>query len=103
MPPAAGRDQDPAPLAEVMALLDRLEEALGPFTTLPEAPDRPPADLLAAHLAAAEALGGTAERARRIAALCRGGGRGAGLLSGGAWAGHGAARAALARRLAGAL
>ncbi|WP_254453301.1 hypothetical protein [Siccirubricoccus sp. G192] len=48
--------------AEVMALLDRLEAALDGFTALPEGPVRPPADLLAAHLAAAEALAGTAER-----------------------------------------
>ena len=47
-------------LAEVMALLDRLEEALGGFTALPGSPDRPPAELLAAHLAAAEALAATA-------------------------------------------
>lgn len=56
----SGRDQDPAPLAEVMALLDRLEEALGPFTTLSGRTARPPRDILADHLAAAEALAATA-------------------------------------------
>jgi ATP-dependent helicase/nuclease subunit B len=46
----------PAPVA---ALLDALEGALAGFAALPEAPARPPADLLAAHMAAAEALAAT--------------------------------------------
>jgi ATP-dependent helicase/nuclease subunit B len=46
-------------LAEVTALLDVLEAALGDFAALPEGEARPPADLLAAHLAAAEALAAT--------------------------------------------
>lgn len=49
-------------LAEVTALLDALETALGDFTALPEAPARPPAELLAAHLAAAERLATTPTR-----------------------------------------
>jgi ATP-dependent helicase/nuclease subunit B len=56
------RDKDAAVLAEVMAVLDRLTEALGSFTRLPDSPARPPADLLAAHLAAAETLAGTETR-----------------------------------------
>lgn len=49
-------------LARVTALLDALERCLGGFTDLSETgPARPPADLLAAHLAAAEALAATAE------------------------------------------
>ncbi len=49
--------RDPAPrLAE---LLDALEAALGPFTALPRSPLRRAADLLAEHLAAAEALATT--------------------------------------------
>jgi ATP-dependent helicase/nuclease subunit B len=44
---------------EVAALLDALEAALDGFTTLPDAPALPPADLLRAHLAAAEALAAT--------------------------------------------
>ncbi|MDI3309734.1 MAG: double-strand break repair protein AddB [Acetobacteraceae bacterium] len=54
-----GRDKADDAAAEVMALLDRLEEALGAFHSLPESPLRPPAELLEAHLAAAEALAGT--------------------------------------------
>ncbi|MBW6398266.1 double-strand break repair protein AddB [Roseomonas sp. HJA6] len=46
-------------LAEVSRLLDALEGALDGFTTLPDAPALPPADLLRAHLAAAEALAAT--------------------------------------------
>jgi ATP-dependent helicase/nuclease subunit B len=45
--------------ATVLAVLDRLEECLGGFTRLPEAPVVPPADLLSAHLTAAEALAST--------------------------------------------
>ncbi|MEI6162001.1 MAG: double-strand break repair protein AddB [Roseococcus sp.] len=49
--------RDPAPrLAE---LLDALEAGLGPFTALPRSPLRRAADLLAEHLAAAEALATT--------------------------------------------
>ena len=47
------------PEPRIAALLDALEAALGPFTALPHGPARPPADLLAEHLAAAEALAGT--------------------------------------------
>jgi len=46
---------------EVAALLAALEGALAGFDALPEAPARPPADLLRAHLAAAEALAATPE------------------------------------------
>ncbi|MDO9708042.1 double-strand break repair protein AddB [Paracraurococcus lichenis] len=46
-------------LAEVMALLDAVEAALGDFASLPDGIARPPADLLASHLAAAEALAAT--------------------------------------------
>lgn len=45
--------------AGIGAVLDRLYDGLGGFTALPEAPLRPPADLLAAHLAAAEAFAAT--------------------------------------------
>jgi ATP-dependent helicase/nuclease subunit B len=44
---------------DVAALLDALEAALGAFADLPESPARPPADLLRAHLDAAEALAAT--------------------------------------------
>lgn len=53
----ARRDEDSA--APVLAVLDRLEECLGAFTRLPESPSTPPADLLTAHLEAAEALAST--------------------------------------------
>jgi ATP-dependent helicase/nuclease subunit B len=43
----------------IPALLDALEAALAGFDTLPDSPARPPADLLAAHMAAAEALAAT--------------------------------------------
>jgi ATP-dependent helicase/nuclease subunit B len=59
----AARDDDgagAAQAAEVAALLDPLERCLGDFTALPESPARPPAEILAAHLAAAEALASTA-------------------------------------------
>jgi ATP-dependent helicase/nuclease subunit B len=46
-------------LARVGAVLDALARALDGFDGLPEAPARPPADLLRAHLAAAEALAAT--------------------------------------------
>ncbi|MDB5413122.1 MAG: double-strand break repair protein AddB [Rubritepida sp.] len=45
--------------ARIEALLVALEAALGPFHTLPRSPVRRPADLLAEHLAAAEALATT--------------------------------------------
>jgi ATP-dependent helicase/nuclease subunit B len=48
-----------APEPRLMALMDALEAALGPFTSLPHSPLRPPADILAEHLAAAEALATT--------------------------------------------
>ena len=54
------REDQAEALAEVMALLDVLAAALGDFA-LPEGEVRPPRDLLAAHLAAAEALAGTDE------------------------------------------
>jgi ATP-dependent helicase/nuclease subunit B len=61
--PAAGlaalREVGGAPAAP---LLDALEAALGPFTALPMGPARPPADLLAEHLAAAERLATTPDR-----------------------------------------
>ncbi len=60
---AADRPAPPgghAGTAEAMALLDRLAECLAGFEALPDGPARPAADLLAAHLAAAEALAGTA-------------------------------------------
>jgi len=50
---AAGLDPDR--LARVAPALDALDAALGTFASL-RGPPRPPADLLAAHLAAAEAL-----------------------------------------------
>ncbi|RAI60622.1 double-strand break repair protein AddB [Roseicella frigidaeris] len=55
------REKQAEALAEVMALLDLLEAALGEFAALAEGEARPPRDLLAAHLAAAEALAGTEE------------------------------------------
>ncbi|MFZ4410737.1 MAG: double-strand break repair protein AddB, partial [Paracraurococcus sp.] len=60
---ALARARDAEALAEVTALLDTLDAALGPFASLPDSPARPPAGLLAAHLAAAEALAGDAELA----------------------------------------
>jgi ATP-dependent helicase/nuclease subunit B len=44
---------------DLLGLLDALRSALGDFTELPPSPARPPADLLALHLAAAEALAAT--------------------------------------------
>lgn len=55
-----GDARDEARQAAVAALLDALERCLGGFTALPESPALPPADLLDAHLAAAEALAATA-------------------------------------------
>jgi ATP-dependent helicase/nuclease subunit B len=49
--------------AAAAPLLDALEAALGPFTALPPGEARPPADLLAEHLAAAERLAATDDRA----------------------------------------
>lgn len=53
---ATARGDAPAPVA---ALLAALEGALGGFAALPPAPARPPADLLADHMRAAEALAAT--------------------------------------------
>ncbi|MFN9092630.1 MAG: double-strand break repair protein AddB, partial [Alphaproteobacteria bacterium] len=47
--------------AKIAALLDALQSALGDFTELPPNPSRPPADLLALHLVAAEGLATTPE------------------------------------------
>lgn len=47
------------PPASVAALLDALDAALAGFDALPDAPARPPADLLAAHMSTAEALAAT--------------------------------------------
>lgn len=51
------RDGEAGP--RIAALLDALEIALGPFHTLPSTSLRPPADLLAEHLEAAERLAST--------------------------------------------
>lgn len=59
---AFARERDAALLAIALGLLDRLEAALGDFCELPDTPARPPADLLEAHLAAAEALASTDTR-----------------------------------------
>lgn len=45
--------------ADIAALLAALDAALAAFAALPDAPARPPADLLRAHLEAAEALAST--------------------------------------------
>ncbi|TCZ54666.1 double-strand break repair protein AddB [Roseicella aquatilis] len=60
-PPPTGRpgEAQQEALAEVMALLDTLEAALGDFAALPEGEARPPRDLLASHLTTAEALAAT--------------------------------------------
>ncbi|GGG48161.1 double-strand break repair protein AddB [Caldovatus sediminis] len=52
-------ERDAEALAQANALLEALARALGGFTALEDAPARPPGDLLAAHLAAAEALAAT--------------------------------------------
>jgi len=61
--PAAGlealRAALPAGDTVLVGLVDALQAALGDFTELPPSPARPPADLLALHLAAAEALAAT--------------------------------------------
>ena len=61
--PAAGlaalRAALPAGDTALVGLVDALQAALGDFTELPPSPSRPPADLLALHLAAAEALAAT--------------------------------------------
>ncbi|MBO1075172.1 double-strand break repair protein AddB [Roseomonas marmotae] len=59
---ALGREKDAPLLARALDLLDALERALGDFLELPDGPARPPADLLEAHLAAAEALAATETR-----------------------------------------
>ncbi|KAA2213447.1 double-strand break repair protein AddB [Teichococcus oryzae] len=56
------RERDAALLARVNALLDALDTALDGFAELPDSPARPPADLLACHLAAAERLASTDSR-----------------------------------------
>ena len=53
------REHDAEALAEIMALLAAIEAALGDFAALPDGVARPPADLLSAHLDAAEALAAT--------------------------------------------
>lgn len=58
----AGARQDAAVQAEIGRVLAALAACLGDFTALPASPARPPADLLAAHLAAAEALAATPDR-----------------------------------------
>jgi ATP-dependent helicase/nuclease subunit B len=61
--PAAGleglRAALPAGDIALLGLVDALQSALGDFAALPPSPARPPADLLALHLAAAEALAAT--------------------------------------------
>jgi len=61
--PAAGlaglRAALPAGDIALLGLVDALQSALGDFVALPPSPARPPADLLALHLAAAEALAAT--------------------------------------------
>jgi ATP-dependent helicase/nuclease subunit B len=63
--PAAGlealRAALPAGDTALVGLVDALQAALGDFTELRPSPSRPPADLLALHLAAAEALAATPE------------------------------------------
>ncbi|MFN7306052.1 MAG: double-strand break repair protein AddB, partial [Acetobacteraceae bacterium] len=63
--PAAGlaglRAALPAGDIALLGLVDALQAALGDFAALPPSPARPPADLLALHLAAAEALAATPE------------------------------------------
>ncbi|MCA3298934.1 MAG: double-strand break repair protein AddB [Roseomonas sp.] len=63
--PAAGlpalRAALPAGDTVLVGLVDALQAALGDFTELPPSPSRPPAALLALHLAAAEALAATPE------------------------------------------
>jgi ATP-dependent helicase/nuclease subunit B len=51
----------PAGDTALVGLVEALQAALGDFTALPPSPSRPPADLLALHLAAAEALAATPE------------------------------------------
>jgi ATP-dependent helicase/nuclease subunit B len=56
------QERDAALLATVMRLVDALDAALDGFDHLHDGPARPPADLLDAHLRAAEALAGTRDR-----------------------------------------
>ena len=56
---ASARAAQADALPGVAALLDALAGALAGFEALPESPARPPAALLAAHMAAAEALAAT--------------------------------------------
>ncbi|MCQ4160668.1 double-strand break repair protein AddB [Roseomonas sp. GC11] len=56
------REKDAALLATVEKLLAALETALAGFEELPDAPSRPPADLLEAHMNAAEALATARDR-----------------------------------------
>lgn len=56
------REKDAPLLGTALKLVDALQAALAGFDSLPDSPARPPADLLDAHLAAAEALASTRER-----------------------------------------
>jgi ATP-dependent helicase/nuclease subunit B len=58
----AGKREDAEAQAALAGLLGRFAACLGEFTALPAGPALPPADLLAAHLAAAEALAATPDR-----------------------------------------
>lgn len=59
---ALRREKDAPLLATVEKLLSALEAALQGFSALPDSPARPPADLLEAHLNAAEALAAARDR-----------------------------------------
>ncbi|MXP65724.1 double-strand break repair protein AddB [Roseomonas sp. M0104] len=56
------REKDAALLGQAMRLIEALERALDGFAELPHSPALPPADLLEAHLDAAERLATTRER-----------------------------------------
>ncbi|TCH99120.1 double-strand break repair protein AddB [Roseococcus sp. SYP-B2431] len=58
---ALAGSRDARAVERIAPLLEALEAALGPFHALPHNVLRPPADLLAEHLEAAEALAGTPE------------------------------------------
>ncbi|EFH11222.1 PD-(D/E)XK nuclease family protein, partial [Teichococcus cervicalis] len=59
---ALRREKDAPLLATVEKLLSALEAALQGFSELPDSPARPPAELLEAHLNAAEALAAARDR-----------------------------------------